>query len=160
MTDMLVRLYELPAASAANERLGAERVSIKRALAMDTGKVLAFVDGEFGERAPGWVDECHATLLRQPATCFIADRAGEVLGFACFDATARGMFGPTGVARSVRARGIGRALLIASLQAMSAAGYAYAVIGWVQSEDYYRKAVGAMPIPDSEPGFYRHSLGR
>ena len=46
MTDMLARLYDLPDAGAACSRLGSEGVLIKRALAMDTGKVLAFVDGE------------------------------------------------------------------------------------------------------------------
>ena len=43
---------------------------------------------------------------------------------------------------------------------MAADGYAYGVIGWVHDTEYYRKAVGAMPIDGSEPGIYRRALGR
>ena len=116
--------------------------------------------GNFSHIALVHVDECHATLMRQPSTCFLAERAGELLGFACFDASARGVFGPTGVAPAARGQGVGRALLLACLQAMAADGFAYAVIGWVNSEEYYRRAVGAVPIAGSEPGFYRRAIGR
>lgn len=160
MTDMLVRLYDLPDPAPLLDRLSARGVRIKRPLALDTRPILAFVEARFGAAAPGWVDECRATLLRQPPTCFIAERAGELLGFACFDATARGMFGPTGVLPEARGQGIGQALLLSCLQQMGADGYAYAVIGWVNSQDYYRKAVGASPIEGSEPGIYGRALGR
>ena len=160
MTDMLVRLYDLPDPGAETARLASAGIVLKRALAMDTRKLLAFVGTHFGADAPGWVDECHATLMRQPSTCFLAERAGELLGFACFDASARGVFGPTGVAPAARGQGVGRALLLACLQAMAADGFAYAVIGWVNSEEYYRRAVGAVPIAGSEPGFYRRAIGR
>ena len=42
--------------------------------------------------------------------------------------------------------------------AMKEEGYAYAVIGWVASEDFYAHAVGATVIPDSEPGIFRGKL--
>ena len=118
------------------------------------------VSEHFGDAAPGWVDECHACLLRQPPTCFIATRDSAVLGFACYDATARGMFGPVGVIAGERGKGVGRALLLRCLHAMASDGYAYAVIGWVDDPDYYRKAVAAVPIAGSQPGVYRRALGR
>ena len=55
--------------------------------------------------------------------------------------------------------GIGRALLLRSLAAMRAEGYAYAVIGGVGPQEFYKKCVGAMLIPDSVPGIYRDFLG-
>ena len=55
--------------------------------------------------------------------------------------------------------GIGRALLLRSLAAMRAEGYAYAVIGGVGPQEFYKKCVGAMLIPDSAPGIYRDFLG-
>ena len=78
-----------------------------------------------------------------------------VLGFACYDATAKDFFGPTGVMESQRGKGIGAALLIACMQAMAAEGYAYAVIGGAGPVAFYEKVVGATVIPDSVPGPYR-----
>ena len=53
-----------------------------------------------------------------------------------------------------RGRGVGKALLLAALHAMRAEGYAYAIIGWASSIDFYRKAVGATVIEGSKPGIY------
>ena len=64
------------------------------------------------------------------------------------------------VAKGWDGKGIGRALLLACLHAMAADGYAYGVIGWVHDEAFYRRAVGAIPIAGSEPGFYQRLLGR
>ena len=41
-----------------------------------------------------------------------------------------------------------------------ALGYGYAVIGWVNSERYYEKAVGAISIPDSSPGIYQRLISQ
>ena len=158
MTDMLVRLYDLPADDR-TDHLAGDGIRIKRALALDTGKVASFVAEAF-PGSPGWADECRATLMRQPPSCFIAERHGDLLGFACYDAAARGMFGPTGVVEPARGQGIGTALLLACLRSMAAEGYAYAVIGWVSSEAYYQKAVDAVSIAGSEPGLFRRALGR
>ena len=74
-------------------------------------------------------------------------------GFACYDSTGRGLFGPIGVAREARGRGIGRGLLLSCLHAMSAAGYAYAVVAGVEAAEFYQRTVGATEIP----GFnFRH----
>lgn len=61
-------------------------------------------------------------------------------------------FGPTRVLDEEQGGGIGRALLLRSLAAMRAEGYAYAVIGGVGPQEFYKKCVGAMLIPDSVPG--------
>ncbi len=154
MTDMLVRLYDLP--DPAKEPPA--QAAIRRPLVSDARHVLAFIEQHFGATAPGWVDECRCALGGRPPTCFVAVEGGELLGFACFDATARGLFGPVGVAPVARGRGLGRALLLACLRQMAADGYAYAVIGWVHSEAYYRRAVGAESISGSEPGLYASRL--
>ncbi|MCB1957205.1 MAG: GNAT family N-acetyltransferase [Rhodocyclaceae bacterium] len=159
MSDMLVRLYDLPALAPALAEPALADVRIKRPLALDIRPILQAVTAAFGASAPGWADECHACLLRQPATCFVAERDGQLVGFACYDATARGMFGPVGVIGPARGKGIGRALLLHCLHAMAADGYAYAVIGWVNDPAYYQAAVGAVLIEGSEPGVYRRRLG-
>lgn len=157
---MLVRLYDLPDLASVAAALAAADAVVKRPLALDARRILSVVSEHFGDAAPGWVDECHACLLRQPPTCFIATRDSAVLGFACYDATARGMFGPVGVIAGERGKGVGRALLLRCLHAMASDGYAYAVIGWVDDPEYYRKAVAAVPIAGSQPGVYRRALGR
>ena len=80
-------------------------------------------------------------------------------GFACYDATYRNFFGPTGVATDARGRGIGAALLLSCLHAMAGLGYGYAIIGGVGPAAFYEKAVGAVMIEGSKPGIYRDFLG-
>ncbi len=83
----------------------------------------------------------------------------RIVGFACFDCTWKGFFGPTGVLESLRGRGIGAALLLASLFAMRAEGYAYAVIGAANTQPgFYERVAGAVPIPGSDPGPYPEML--
>ena len=141
--DMLVNLYLLP------EDNVPDGIRICRALPPDTGRILDWVGSNFGV---GWRGECMNALSQQPAACYIALRDRELVGFACFDATARGYFGPIGVAEGERGTGIGKALLTQCLCGMREAGYGYAVIGWCdEAQAFYRRTVGAFPIPDSEP---------
>jgi len=52
-------------------------------------------------------------------------------------------------------KGIGKALLLASLHALRNEGYAYAIIGGVGPESFYQKTVGAVLIDGSTPGIYK-----
>lgn len=150
MPDLLVKLYSLsPPLTPAS---GAE---VRRAFAAEKRLVCEWVAAQFDS---GWASECEAAFARLPLSCFVAVRDRELLGFACYDTTARGFFGPTGVAESERNRGIGAALLLAALHDMAAQGYAYAVIGAAGSVEFYRKHAGAIEIPDSDPGFYRGKI--
>ena len=81
-----------------------------------------------------------------------------MVGFAGYECTRRGFFGPTGVIPAAQGKGIGKALLLASLTALREMGYVYAIIGAAGPVDFYQKAVGAIVIPDSEPGIYTDIL--
>ena len=81
-----------------------------------------------------------------------------MLGFGCYDTTAKGFFGPTGVDEAARGKGIGAALLLVCLHALYADGYAYGIIGGAGPVEFYEKIVGAMVIPGSDPGVYRGML--
>ena len=150
MNDLLVKLYALPVAPAPPDG-----IILRRAFAAERRLVCDWVATHFGH---GWGSECEAAFARLPVACFLALRESDLLGFACYDATARGLFGPTGVAESERHHGIGAALLLAALHDMAAQGYAYAIIGRPESSDFYCKHVAAIAIPDSDPGFYRGLL--
>lgn len=151
MADLLVRLYELPPATDEVAPPG----TIRRAFAAERRLIADWVAAEFGN---GWASECDAAFARLPVTCFLAHDGFEVVGFACYDATARAMFGPMGVRPRDRKRGHGRALLLACLRDMAAQGYAYAIIGGASSTDFYQQAAGATEIAGSTPGFYRGML--
>lgn len=151
MPDMLVKLYELPEDAA----LAAPRdksVRIARAMAPDKLRVVEWVRTHSGVSAAG---ECDVCFARTPISCFIALRGAEILGYACYDATAPDFFGPTRVLDEEQGGGIGRALLLRSLAAMRDEGYGYAIIGGVGPQEFYKKCVNAALIPDSDPGIYR-----
>lgn len=157
-TDMLVKLYDLPDSTAVNRQLEQEGITLHRAMALDRSKILRFVRESF-PNGEGWANECSVTLTKQPSTCMIAVWQKQVVGFACYDATAKGFFGPTGVSEQLRGKGIGTALLYRALEAMREEGYGYAAIGWVTDAfEFYQKTCGAIPIPDSFPGVYRHMI--
>jgi hypothetical protein len=154
MHDMLVRLYALPSLDEAVASCAARGVTIRRALAPEKPAVVDWVHSQFASATA----EVETAFAQSPVTCFIAVRADTMLGFACHDVTCRNFFGPEGVAASERGHGIGRTLLLVSLHALRAQGYAYAVIGGVGPAEFYAKTVGAIAIPDSTPGIYAGML--
>jgi GNAT superfamily N-acetyltransferase len=157
MTDMLVKLYALPPRDAAFTTQAEQGIVIRRGLVPEKHFVLEWVERHFSRF---WVSECDVAFSRQPASIWLATHHDQLVGFACYDTTARGFFGPTGVAESMRGRGTGTALLLACLHAMYDVGYAYAFIGHVGPVEYYERVVGASIIEDSTPGAYAGLLRR
>jgi len=135
--------------------MAAAGIDVRRAIAPERYIVRDWVEAQFGR---GWAAEVEMALSQQPTTVWLAIRDGDLLGFACADATVRGFFGPTGVAEAARGQGIGEALLFATLRGMREMGYAYAVIGDPGPVEFYQKRLDAMPIPNSSPGIYRGML--
>jgi ribosomal protein S18 acetylase RimI-like enzyme len=154
-SDMLVKLYELAPNSELDKRLAANGVVVRRALPPEMATICAWIGPRFGA---GWVSEATVALCRQPTSCFIAVQGPTLVGFACYDATARGFFGPTGVDEAMRGRGAGHALLLACLNDMRAQGYGYAIIGGAGPMDFYARSVGATAIEGSNPGIYAGML--
>jgi len=97
-------------------------------------------------------------FANKPVTVVIATRQGQVIGFAGYECTRKAFFGPTGVAEGERGSGIGTALLIASLWGLRELGYVYGIIGGAGPVAFYEGAIGAIVIPDSEPGIYTDLL--
>lgn len=152
--DCLVNLYSRRMAALA-ERVEAVEADIRLALPPELHIIQRWVRENFSEY---WVSELTAAMAHQPPGCLVAVVEGELVGFACYDATARGFFGPTGVAESQRGKGIGAALLYHTLAAMKAQGYAYAVIGGVGPVEFYANAVGAVPIEGDGEDVYQGLL--
>ena len=141
--DMIVGLYNLPTVQIA------EDIKIKRAFVGDKEAILSFVEKHFQK---SWVYETEHSLMQEISKCYIATKDGKIVGFSCFDASAKGFFGPIGVAPEEKNQKIGNALLIQTLNSMREYGYAYAIIGWVsEAEMFYRKTVGAEYIKGGNP---------
>ena len=128
---------------------------MRRPIGPEKHVVTAWIGAHFGL---GWASETEVAFGNRPRSCFVAIRDQELLGFACYDATALGVFGPTGVAESARGHGVGAALLLMTLHAMREQGYAYAVIGAAGPIEFYQRR-GGIVIPGSWPGLYRGMLG-
>ncbi|MCU0493041.1 MAG: GNAT family N-acetyltransferase [Chloroflexaceae bacterium] len=165
MADMLVKLYNLKYDDQGFARLAADRISIKRALSPDKRHIIRFIETSADTHWPdeskeSWMSECEAALANNPPTCFIAVKDQSLIGFACYHATAKGYFGPTGVLKEFQKKGIGKALLLKSLLSMWEEGYGYAIIGWPARNviDFYRNTVQAELIDDSSPGIYRRLI--
>jgi GNAT superfamily N-acetyltransferase len=109
-----------------------------RATAANKDDVLAFIEKEFGRI---WRFEAS----NAGDNLFYVEVDGKIAGFAAHDANNRGLgfFGPTGVARQHRGRGLGATLLRASLADLHRLGYERAIIPWTDALDFYRKACGA-----------------
>jgi GNAT superfamily N-acetyltransferase len=150
--DMLVRLYDLPDASAATVELAGGGVIVRRAMAHERDDTLSWVGDRFEAR--GWPAEAAVAFSRQPPACWIAVCEHRPVGFACIEVTARGMLGPIGVDPDYRDRGIGRLLLLRALADQRALGYAYSVIGQVGAAEFFTRVVDARPIAGSTPGPY------
>lgn len=159
MPDLLVKLYELPPCEEVLRELEGKGFVVKRPIGPEKLIVVDWVKENFGLH---WAGEVDASFSNKPISCFVAVdvREGDpkLAGFACYDATVRGFFGPTGVLEEYRGVGLGKALLLVTLRDMFNVGYAYAIIGYAGPVDFYRKAVGAIEIPESFPGIYRHLL--
>ena len=155
MPDMLVNLYRLPSNQENIQKLKEKGIRIERALAPNRHKVMEFARTNFGE---GWASEVSAAFSNNPVTCYIAIRDHEVLGFACFDATAKDYFGPTGVKESERGQGIGLALLLQSLEGLKEMGYGYGIIGGAGPVHFYEKCCGAQVIENEQPNIYSRMI--
>jgi GNAT superfamily N-acetyltransferase len=156
MSDMLVNLYNLQEDTELYAELDKKGIKIKRVLSPDREKVIKFVCETFHD---GWANESKAAFANNPISCYIAVKNKKIIGFACYDATAKNFFGPTGVLEDERGQGIGKALLLKCLFSMKEDGYGYAIIGWVtKAGGFYEKTVSATAIENSFPGVYERLI--
>ena len=155
MPDMLIKIYDLDD----DWRFIAEQkkrgIDIRKPIGPEKHIIVDWVSDHF---SPGWAAETDVAAANTPRSCFTAVKAAKYIGLACYDATALGYFGPIGVVKSERGRGIGQALLKACLLDMKLKGYGYAIAGDVDDPGYYQKTLGAIEIPDSFPGIYQNRV--
>ena len=157
MPDMLVNLLKLPPLDSALEDMKRARIVIRRAQPFEITLLRAFVEKNF---SVSWADEISVGFASKPVSVYIALSEKEIVGFAGYECTRRGFFGPTGVLGAMQGRGIGTALLLACLWGLGEMGYVYGIIGGAGPVEFYERAVGASVISNSDPGIYTDLLNR
>jgi GNAT superfamily N-acetyltransferase len=117
---------------------------VLRAEHADRDRVLDFIEEHFGRI---WRFEVAKAFDDELPRMFVTEDHGELTGFAAHDINNHGLgfFGPTGVRKGMRGRGLGCALLLASLADLRRLGYTRAIIPWTDAFDFYRKCCGAVP---------------
>src|SRR3954470_8243626 len=104
MPDMLVQLLKLPSVEGLLAQMRNQGIAIRRAHVFEMTQLRDWVAREFSQT---WADEVVAGHANKPISVFVAIRAGQVLGFGAYEATCRNFFGPTGVLKDERGKGIG-----------------------------------------------------
>ena len=155
MPDLLVNLLKLPPLEPTLLEMESAQIIIRRAQPFEITLVRSFVKQHF---STSWADEISVGFAYKPVSVYIAIIEKEIVGFAGHECTRRAFFGPEGVSETACGRGIGNALLLASLHGLRELGYVYGIIGHAGPIEFYQKTVGAIVIPDSDPGIYANLL--
>ena len=95
--DMLVNLLTLP-----EEPKLPAGIRIRRAMAPDKLHIVDWVKEHSGSFAAG---ECDVCFSHTPISCYVVTCGAEILGYACYNATAPDFFGPTRVLDSEQGKG-------------------------------------------------------
>ncbi|MEH0842611.1 GNAT family N-acetyltransferase [Micromonospora sp. CPCC 205711] len=124
----------------AERRLAGQGVVVRRAEPADLPALAEFARSTFGGL---WHAELAGSVGREGAGCHLAERDGELLGFAAWGSSRPSWFGPMGTAPAAEGSGIGGVLLRRCLADQRDAGVAAAQIGWVGPVPFYSGSAGA-----------------
>ncbi len=122
--------------------------TFQRAKPEDRAATVQFVTENF--RLGTWAGETAISFENSPPTTFIAkDENGEIVGWATHSANHLGSFGPTGVKKTLRGKGIGGELLRWCIWDQKHMGLQECSILWVEGHNlfFYSKVLGAYIHP-------------
>jgi N-acetylglutamate synthase-like GNAT family acetyltransferase len=148
--DMVVPLLRLPPAAPHVQRLREHGILVRRAKVWEAGALREFIVQHF---FPSWAEEAAVAFTNKPVSAFLAFEGVRVIGFAAYECTYRGVFGPIGVDPAYRERDIATALLLECLASMKAMGYIYAIIGQAGPRAFFEKTCGAVAVPEDWPKY-------
>jgi len=158
VADLIVNLYEKDFLDDTNVKLKNKDIKIKRLLSPNADNLVKFVKDNFSDN---WASEIKAGVYKNNPTCFVATHNNDIIGFACYDVTAKGYFGPTGVNQNYRGNNVGQILLLTTLDAMKEAGYGYAIIGGVNKkvQGFYSRYLN-FKVFESKKDLYSRLINR
>jgi GNAT superfamily N-acetyltransferase/N-acetylglutamate synthase-like GNAT family acetyltransferase len=118
-------------------------MTITRATHEDLDATVQFVGKTF---TGFWSEEIQLAFKNDPVSAFIAkDSSGKIVGFAGHSIQFPGSFGPTGVLKTLRGKGLGGVLLKWCAHDLKNAGMNKMIIMWVEGDTmkFYSKSIGA-----------------
>jgi|GEM_PF-2075582 len=118
-------------------------ITVTRASLGDFDAIVKFVGRHF---TGFWSEEIQLAFKNDPVSAFIAkDSSGSVVGFAGHSIQFPGSFGPTGVLKSLRGKGLGGTLLKWCAFDIKNEGMNKMIIMWVEGDTmkFYAKSIGA-----------------
>jgi len=121
--------------------------NIRRVNCDEMNKLIHFVESHFSQE---WSETIKSAFLNTTPSIYVAfDDQGDLVGFAGYDIyqNKKCYFGPMGVAKFDRVKGIGYSLLHHCLKDMHDIGYEYAIIGGAGPIEFYENACHAVVIP-------------
>lgn len=132
----------LPAGAAEARRAELARmgVVVRDLTHRDEAALRAWLERTWG---PNWTFEGLLALRRRVPTGVVAEQGGRIVGFAVFDTTRPGWFGPMGVEPGLQGSGVGVELCVRALECMARRGYSRAEIAWAGPRCFYARKVGA-----------------
>lgn len=148
--DMIAPLLSLPPSGPFVDAARRQGITVRRAKVWEAPAVRRFIEERL---VPLWAEEAAVAFAHQPVSCFVAFDGMTIVGFAVYECTYRGLFGPIGVDAAYRGRGIGAGLLMRCLEAMREMGYIYAVIGQAGPREFFEKVCGAIAVPEHWPSY-------
>jgi GNAT superfamily N-acetyltransferase len=137
--DMIIHLGQL-------NFLQSNSTIVRKVNKDDYSCLLRFVETNFSSE---WSETIKDGFLLNDPSIYIALSENEIIGFAAFDVYKgkKCYFGPMGVTKSNRIKGVGTLLLHHCLREMKEVGYEYAIIGGAGPIEFYEKACHAVVIP-------------
>ncbi|HEY3297657.1 MAG TPA: GNAT family N-acetyltransferase [Armatimonadota bacterium] len=156
MHDIICPLYEIPDYSDLMKQLASENIVIRSSRPWEREALCTFISERFGQ---GWVDETSVGLTRQPVSVIVALKDNKIIGFAAYEVSARGFFGPTGVDEAFRGLGVGKALFYEAMTGLKSLGYVYGIIGASGPVNFYLKAMKGMVLPEDWKNVYTGATG-
>ena len=112
-----------------------DNIVIREANIEDKERTVKWVHENFSSC---WAHETELGFERRDAGVWIAEDAnGSLVGFSVYGALESSWFGPIGVSKEVRRKGIGSVLLYKCLRSMRALGRRYVVIPWTGHLFFY-----------------------
>ncbi|MCG8425280.1 MAG: GNAT family N-acetyltransferase [Proteobacteria bacterium] len=116
---------------------------VRRANQTDAAALDAMIRAEF---SAGWAFEVGRALGRARSGVHVAvhQPSRQIAAFAAHDGNNRGLgwFGPAGTLPDHRGRGLGRALLVACLLDVAAAGHPVCEVAWIGPREFYDRVAG------------------
>ena len=141
MSVDLTRPLPVPPEEERRHELSRAGVVVRELSHRDEASLRAWLERTWG---PNWTFEGLLALRRRVPTGVVAERGGRIVGFAVFDSTRPGWFGPMGVEPGLQGGGLGIELCVRAFEAMARKGYARAEIAWAGPRCFYARKLGAV----------------